>query len=68
VKVSIVIPCYNEKDTIEEIVGVVRGVRAIYAIIKYNLWPEGSRPLALRRTSAVASISSVPLRTSAKIS
>jgi hypothetical protein len=44
------------------------GVRAIYAIIKYNLWPEGSRPLALRRTSAVASISSVPLRTSAKIS
>jgi glycosyltransferase involved in cell wall biosynthesis len=35
VKVSIVIPCYNEKDTIEEIVGVVRAapVSALEVIV-----------------------------------
>lgn len=58
-KVSVVIPCYNEQSTISQIVHVVKaapvsdlenilvddcstawqdGVRAVYAIIKYNLF------------------------------
>jgi len=32
-KISVVISCYNEKNTIEEIVA------ALFAIIKYNFFP-----------------------------
>jgi glycosyltransferase involved in cell wall biosynthesis len=42
------------------------GVRAIYAIMKYNFL--AARPLKLTRRAGVSSIGSVPLRTAAKIS
>ena len=34
-KLSVVIPCYNEAATIEQL---LKGVRALWRIVKYNLF------------------------------
>ena len=84
-KISAVIPCYNEKDTIEKLVDAVRGaparnvayqegkkitwkdgIRAIYAIIKYNFFTASPRAIVANTLAVVSSVSQASLPAAVK--
>jgi hypothetical protein len=61
-KISVVISCYNEKNTIEDIVA------ALYAIIKYNFFPSLRQARAATLCSSERPLEGAHLRPAIKIS
>jgi len=62
VKISVVISCYNEKNTIKEIVA------ALSAIIKYNFFPFPRQARAVTLCSSERPLDGTHLRPAIKIS
>jgi hypothetical protein len=61
-KISVVISCYNEKNTIEEIAA------ALNAIVKYNFFPFPRQARAATLCSSARPLDGAHLRPSIKIS